>query len=80
MPPFDQKDRGFFLLLIDKSTVPQYTKVDYMSWGQPDYHHFIGRVNDVKTGTLVGMDKYGNKYFEDTKHYFFGESSFPKCA
>ncbi|XP_034019066.1 NADH dehydrogenase [ubiquinone] 1 alpha subcomplex subunit 12 [Thalassophryne amazonica] len=30
------------------------------------------RVNDVKTGTLVGVDKYGNKYYEDTKNYFFG--------
>uniref|UniRef100_A0AAZ1XEZ9 NADH dehydrogenase [ubiquinone] 1 alpha subcomplex subunit 12 n=1 Tax=Oreochromis aureus TaxID=47969 RepID=A0AAZ1XEZ9_OREAU len=33
------------------------------------------RVNDIKTGTLVGVDKYGNKYYEDTKHYFFGESN-----
>ncbi|MEQ2264167.1 hypothetical protein XENORESO_021502 [Xenotaenia resolanae] len=31
------------------------------------------RVNDIKTGTLIGVDKYGNKYFEDKKHYFFGE-------
>lgn len=30
-------------------------------------------MNDVKTGALVGVDKYGNKYYEDTKHYFFGE-------
>ncbi|KAM6895950.1 NADH dehydrogenase [ubiquinone] 1 alpha subcomplex subunit 12 [Lycodopsis pacificus] len=30
------------------------------------------RVNDVKTGALVGLDKYGNKYFEDRKKYFFG--------
>ncbi|KAI3366642.1 hypothetical protein L3Q82_009336 [Scortum barcoo] len=30
------------------------------------------RVNDVKTGTLIGVDKYGNKYYEDKKHYFFG--------
>uniref|UniRef100_A0A4W6G2A7 NADH dehydrogenase [ubiquinone] 1 alpha subcomplex subunit 12 n=1 Tax=Lates calcarifer TaxID=8187 RepID=A0A4W6G2A7_LATCA len=29
------------------------------------------RVNDVKTGTLIGVDKYGNKYYEDKKHYFF---------
>lgn len=34
---------------------------------------FFFRVNDVKTGTLIGVDKYGNKYYEDTKHYFFGE-------
>uniref|UniRef100_A0A8D0CW84 NADH dehydrogenase [ubiquinone] 1 alpha subcomplex subunit 12 n=1 Tax=Sander lucioperca TaxID=283035 RepID=A0A8D0CW84_SANLU len=32
------------------------------------------RVNDVKTGALVGVDKYGNKYYEDSKHYFFGDS------
>uniref|UniRef100_A0A3Q1GNY4 NADH dehydrogenase [ubiquinone] 1 alpha subcomplex subunit 12 n=1 Tax=Acanthochromis polyacanthus TaxID=80966 RepID=A0A3Q1GNY4_9TELE len=31
------------------------------------------RVNDIKTGTLIGVDKYGNKYYEDNKHYFFGE-------
>ncbi|XP_041113608.1 NADH dehydrogenase [ubiquinone] 1 alpha subcomplex subunit 12-like [Polyodon spathula] len=29
------------------------------------------RVNDVKTGALVGVDKSGNKYFEDNQ-YFFG--------
>uniref|UniRef100_UPI001EAEEE19 NADH dehydrogenase [ubiquinone] 1 alpha subcomplex subunit 12-like n=1 Tax=Oncorhynchus gorbuscha TaxID=8017 RepID=UPI001EAEEE19 len=29
------------------------------------------RANDVKTGALIGVDKYGNKYFEDTR-YFFG--------
>lgn len=34
---------------------------------------FINRVNDVKTGTLVGLDKYGNKYYEDDRS-FFGES------
>lgn len=34
----------------------------------------VNRVNDVKTGSLVGVDKYGNKYYEDTKNYFFGES------
>lgn len=34
----------------------------------------VRRVNDVKTGTLIGVDKYGNKYYEDKKHYFFGES------
>ncbi|MED6292207.1 hypothetical protein CHARACLAT_031277 [Characodon lateralis] len=35
------------------------------------------RVNDIKTGTLIGVDKYGNKYFEDKKHYFFGFSKEP---
>ncbi|KAF3859350.1 hypothetical protein F7725_021749 [Dissostichus mawsoni] len=30
------------------------------------------RANDVKTGALIGVDKYGNKYFEDSKNYFFG--------
>uniref|UniRef100_A0A6B2FED1 NADH dehydrogenase [ubiquinone] 1 alpha subcomplex subunit 12 n=1 Tax=Bothriechis nubestris TaxID=1766655 RepID=A0A6B2FED1_9SAUR len=29
------------------------------------------RVNDLKIGTLVGTDKYGNKYYED-KRFFFG--------
>lgn len=40
---------------------------------QPDYH-FIDRVNDVKVGNLIGVDKYGNRYYEDKKHFFFGES------
>ncbi|KAG8439586.1 hypothetical protein GDO86_005685 [Hymenochirus boettgeri] len=31
----------------------------------------ILRVSDLKTGALIGVDKYGNKYFED-KRYFFG--------
>ncbi|KAM8974030.1 NADH dehydrogenase [ubiquinone] 1 alpha subcomplex subunit 12 [Pelodytes ibericus] len=31
----------------------------------------ILRVGDLKTGALIGVDKYGNKYFED-KRYFFG--------
>uniref|UniRef100_A0A7N6ALQ6 NADH dehydrogenase [ubiquinone] 1 alpha subcomplex subunit 12 n=1 Tax=Anabas testudineus TaxID=64144 RepID=A0A7N6ALQ6_ANATE len=34
------------------------------------------RVNDLKTGTLIGVDKYGNKYYEDKKHYFFGEKNY----
>uniref|UniRef100_A0A3Q3EUS6 NADH dehydrogenase [ubiquinone] 1 alpha subcomplex subunit 12 n=1 Tax=Labrus bergylta TaxID=56723 RepID=A0A3Q3EUS6_9LABR len=33
------------------------------------------RVNDVKTGALIGVDKYGNKYFEDKKNYFFGDGT-----
>lgn len=45
-----------------------------------DHQRFIGRVNDVKTGALVGVDKYGNKYFEDNKNYFFGESTASKSA
>uniref|UniRef100_A0A8C3BL11 NADH dehydrogenase [ubiquinone] 1 alpha subcomplex subunit 12 n=1 Tax=Cairina moschata TaxID=8855 RepID=A0A8C3BL11_CAIMO len=28
------------------------------------------RVNDLKTGTLVGVDKYGNKYYEDKRNFF----------
>lgn len=55
-------------------------EVEYMLFwdSQPDYHRLIDRVNDVKTGSLVGVDKYGNKYFEDNKHYFFGE--FPQMC
>lgn len=29
----------------------------------------------MRVGTLIGSDKYGNKYYEDKKHYFFGESN-----
>ncbi|XP_068793989.1 NADH dehydrogenase [ubiquinone] 1 alpha subcomplex subunit 12 isoform X2 [Struthio camelus] len=28
------------------------------------------RVNDLKTGTLIGVDKYGNKYYEDKRNFF----------
>lgn len=28
----------------------------------------------MKVGALVGVDKYGNKYYEDSKNYFFGKS------
>lgn len=34
----------------------------------------IPRANDVRVGTLVGEDKYGNKYYEDNKQ-FFGKCS-----
>ncbi|KAG7275308.1 hypothetical protein CRUP_015246 [Coryphaenoides rupestris] len=34
------------------------------------------RANDIKVGALVGVDKYGNRYFEDSKHYFFGKLTF----
>lgn len=30
----------------------------------------IHRVNDLKTGTLIGTDKYGNKYYEDKRNFF----------
>lgn len=28
------------------------------------------RANDIRIGTLVGEDKYGNKYYEDNKQFF----------
>ncbi|NXJ03175.1 NDUAC dehydrogenase, partial [Odontophorus gujanensis] len=28
------------------------------------------RVGDLKTGTLIGVDKYGNKYYEDKRNFF----------
>ena len=31
------------------------------------------RTDEVKNGTLIGEDKYGNKYFEN-KRYFVGRS------
>lgn len=31
----------------------------------------ISRQDDVKLGTLVGEDKYGNKYYENNM-YFYG--------
>ncbi|XP_027711630.1 NADH dehydrogenase [ubiquinone] 1 alpha subcomplex subunit 12 isoform X2 [Vombatus ursinus] len=34
------------------------------------YLRQLFRVNDVKVGTLVGEDKYGNKYYEDNKQFF----------
>ena len=34
---------------------------------------FPFRTDDLKEGTLIGEDKYGNKYFENNK-YFYGES------
>lgn len=32
----------------------------------------FSRMDDLKTGTLVGVDKDGNRYFENNK-YFYGE-------
>ena len=38
------------------------------------YLRVLFRANDVRVGTLVGEDKYGNKYYEDNKQ-FFGKCS-----
>merc|ERR1719309_127960 len=35
----------------------------------------IIRENDIRTGTLVGSDKYGNKYYENNK-YMMGRNRF----
>lgn len=35
------------------------------------YHLY--RTDDLKTGTLVGEDKYGNKYYENNQ-YFYGRN------
>lgn len=39
--------------------------------GQLNFYCF-SRMDDLKTGTLVGVDKDGNRYFENKK-YFYGE-------
>lgn len=38
-------------------------------------NEWIFRQDDLKLGTLVGMDKYGNKYFENNE-YFYGKQLF----
>uniref|UniRef100_A0A2K5EZJ1 NADH dehydrogenase [ubiquinone] 1 alpha subcomplex subunit 12 n=1 Tax=Aotus nancymaae TaxID=37293 RepID=A0A2K5EZJ1_AOTNA len=38
--------------------------------GLRGYLRMLFRANDVKIGTLVGEDKYGNKYYEDNKQFF----------
>ncbi|CAM1299859.1 NDUFA12 (predicted) [Pycnogonum litorale] len=35
----------------------------------------VFRTDELRKGTLVGIDKYGNKYYED-KSYFIGRSRF----
>jgi NADH:ubiquinone oxidoreductase subunit len=37
------------------------------------------RMDDIKSGKLVGADKYGNKYFEN-QQYFFGRSRWVEYA
>jgi len=36
------------------------------------YSLIFYRHDELKMGTLVGTDKYGNKYFENNE-YFYGE-------
>ncbi|XP_022350843.1 NADH dehydrogenase [ubiquinone] 1 alpha subcomplex subunit 12 isoform X1 [Enhydra lutris kenyoni] len=38
--------------------------------GLRGYLRVFFRANDVRVGTLVGEDKYGNKYYEDNKQFF----------
>ena len=37
------------------------------------YLYFIYRIDAYKRGTLIGIDKYGNKYYQN-KAYFYGRS------
>uniref|UniRef100_A0A5G2QQP8 NADH dehydrogenase [ubiquinone] 1 alpha subcomplex subunit 12 n=1 Tax=Sus scrofa TaxID=9823 RepID=A0A5G2QQP8_PIG len=41
--------------------------------GLRGYLRVLFRANDVRVGTLVGEDKYGNKYYEDNKQFFGDE-------
>ncbi|XP_006901219.1 PREDICTED: NADH dehydrogenase [ubiquinone] 1 alpha subcomplex subunit 12-like [Elephantulus edwardii] len=38
--------------------------------GLGGYFRVFFRAIDVRVGTLVGEDKYGNKYYEDNKQFF----------
>lgn len=37
------------------------------------------RFDDLKIGTLVGTDKYGNKYYENN-YYFYGRNRWVEYA
>lgn len=39
----------------------------------------ISRFDELKIGTLVGTDKYGNKYFENN-YYFYGRNRWVEYA
>ncbi|GLG94355.1 NADH dehydrogenase [ubiquinone] 1 alpha subcomplex subunit 12 [Gryllus bimaculatus] len=39
----------------------------------------VQRMDDAKVGTLIGEDKYGNKYFEN-KMYFYGRNRWVEYA
>lgn len=39
----------------------------------------FGRMDELKDGTLVGTDKYGNKYFENNR-YFYGRNRWVEYA
>jgi len=36
-------------------------------------------MDEVKAGTLIGVDKYGNKYYEDPT-YFYGRNRWVEYA
>ncbi|XP_029646500.1 NADH dehydrogenase [ubiquinone] 1 alpha subcomplex subunit 12 isoform X2 [Octopus sinensis] len=41
--------------------------------GLKESYMVLYRTDDLKTGTLIGEDEFGNKYFQNKK-YFFGRS------
>ena len=41
--------------------------------------YFIFSMDDIKAGTLVGADKYGNKYYEDPA-MFYGRNRWVEYA
>lgn len=41
--------------------------------------HFDCRMDDLKSGNLIGEDKYGNKYYENN-HFFYGRNRWCEYA
>ncbi|KAI7350272.1 hypothetical protein KC336_g22595, partial [Hortaea werneckii] len=46
------------------STIPR-TLRNLRSIGLKEYGHQMQYMGDTKRGTLIGIDRYGNKYFEN---------------
>ncbi|KAJ2901944.1 hypothetical protein MKZ38_001245 [Zalerion maritima] len=48
------------------STLPRTIK-NFFKVGVWEYFHQMNHIGDTKAGTLIGIDKFGNKFFENTE-------------
>ncbi|KAL1921445.1 uncharacterized protein VTP21DRAFT_11161 [Calcarisporiella thermophila] len=45
---------------------------NFLKIGPKEYIHQLNTIGDTKAGILVGVDKYGNKYYEDKSETIYG--------
>jgi hypothetical protein len=52
---------------------------NFFKIGPKEYFRQMMYIGDTKAGTLVGIDKFGNKYYENKEELFGMSSNYYSC-